>query len=175
MSAAPLVITLAVDEQTQASWDELRRRWFPPARLVVGAHLTLFHALPGEHEEAVLAECTAQVGATDPFTFEVDGARSLGRGVALVVRSPELLTLHARLRRRWAEWLTPQDRQPLRPHVTVQNKVTAEVAAETLAVLREETGPPAGLATGLAVWRYLGGPWEPVGLFGFGPGSFGGR
>lgn len=165
---APVVLTATVDEVTQAAWDSLRRAWFPPERLVVGAHVTLFHALPGIHEDEVVAECAAVAGSRGPFTLAVDGVRSLGRGVALVVRSPELVAVHARVRRRWLEWLTPQDKQPLKPHVTVQNKVSRETAAATLEVLREDFGPREGTATGLAVWRYVGGPWEPVTALPFG-------
>lgn len=167
MNAPPLVVTLAVDDGTQHAWDVLRQRWFPPERLVVGAHLTWFHALPGEHRDVVVADCEAQTSVTAPFRFAVDGARSLGRGVALAVTSPELITVHARLRRRWAPWLTPQDRQPLKPHVTVQNKVSPDTAATTLALLHNDFGPREGTGTGLAVWRYLGGLWEPVRLLPF--------
>ncbi|MFJ7217567.1 2'-5' RNA ligase family protein [Amycolatopsis sp. NPDC098790] len=162
MGVAPLVVTLTVDEETQTAWDALRRKWFPPERLLVGAHVTLFHALPGIHEAEVVADCAAVAGSTGPFPLAVDGVRSLGRGVALVVRAPELVAVHARVRRRWAGWLTPQDEQPVKPHVTVQNKVSPEKAAATLEVLREDFGPREGSATGLAVWRYVGGPWEPV-------------
>ncbi|MEV4143944.1 2'-5' RNA ligase family protein [Amycolatopsis sp. NPDC049691] len=165
---APLVLTLTVDEETRVVWDALRRKWFPPERLVVGAHVTLFHALPGIHEDEVVADCAAVAGSTGRFTLTVDGVRPLGRGVALVVRAPELMGVHARVRHRWAGWLTRQDQQPLKPHVTVQNKVSPETAAATLAALRANFGPREATATGLAVWRYVGGPWEPVEQLPFG-------
>ncbi|MET9002511.1 2'-5' RNA ligase family protein [Amycolatopsis sp. NPDC004169] len=157
--AEPIVITLAVDEHAQAAWNTLRRRWFPPERLKVDAHLTLFHALPGEHLPAILADSAEVAGGIPPFELTVAGVRSLGRGVALDVGSPALLRLHAALRARWASWLTPQDAQPLKPHVTVQNKVRPETAAETLREVQRDPGPPTATATGLAVWRYVGGPW----------------
>jgi 2'-5' RNA ligase len=155
----PLVVTLAVDEPAQAAWNALRRRWFPPDRLHVDAHLTLFHALPGEYLAAVLADSAEVAGGTAPFTLTVAGARSLGRGVALDVVSPLLLRLHAALRARWSAWLTAQDAQPLKPHVTVQNKVGPETAAETLREVQRDPGPRTATATGLSVWRYMGGPW----------------
>lgn len=153
------MVTLAVDERAQAAWNTLRRRWFPPDRLHVDAHLTLFHALPGEHLAAVLADTAEVADSVTPFPLTVTGARSLGRGVALDVVSPLLLRLHAALRARWSAWLTAQDAQPLKPHVTVQNKVTPETAAETLRVVRRDPGPGTATATGLTVWRYAGGPW----------------
>ncbi|WP_155547032.1 2'-5' RNA ligase family protein [Amycolatopsis camponoti] len=158
----PLVVTLAVDERAQAAWNALRRRWFPPERLVVDAHLTLFHALPGERSATVVADCAEIARATTPFAVTVAGARSLGRGVALDVGSPELGRMHAALRARWSAWLTRQDAQPFKPHVTVQNKVGPEVAAETLAAVRADPGPAAATATGVTVWRYLGGPWDLI-------------
>ncbi|WP_103348222.1 2'-5' RNA ligase family protein [Amycolatopsis sp. CA-128772] len=154
----PLVVTLAVDEHAQTAWNALRRRWFPPERLLVDAHLTLFHALPGEHLAAVLADSAEVAG--EPFELRVSRVRSLGRGVALDIESAALLRLHAALRARWSPWLTRQDAQPFKPHVTVQNKVSPEVAAVTLEAVRGEPGPGTATATGLDVWRYRGGPWE---------------
>jgi hypothetical protein len=47
----PLVITVALDADAQERFDAARTRWFPPGRTEVGAHLTMFHAVPGEQEE----------------------------------------------------------------------------------------------------------------------------
>ncbi|EME52938.1 2'-5' RNA ligase family protein [Amycolatopsis decaplanina] len=162
MTASPLVITLTVDEEAQEAWDVLRRTWFPRHRLKIGAHVTLFHALPGEHLDRVLDDCLRIASRTPRFELSVPGVRSLGRGVALVLSSPELLAMHGELRQLWREWLSPQDAQPLKPHVTIQNKVDHRTAAATLETLRSDFGPSTAMATGLAVWRYLGGPWEAL-------------
>ncbi|MDQ7810967.1 2'-5' RNA ligase family protein [Amycolatopsis sp. A133] len=154
----PLVVTLAVDERAQAAWNVLRRRWFPPDRLLVDAHLTLFHALPGAHLTTVLADCAEVAG--EPFGMTVARVRSLGRGVALDIESADLLRLHAALRERWSPWLTRQDAQPFKPHVTVQNKAGPDVVAAALEAVRRDPGPRTATATGLDVWRYRGGPWE---------------
>ncbi|MFI6029842.1 2'-5' RNA ligase family protein [Amycolatopsis magusensis] len=156
------MLTLAVDQETQQAWDELRRTWFPPSRLLVGAHLTLFHTLPGAHSDAIVAACAELAAGTPPFPLTVDGVRSLGRGTALTVSSPVLAQLHQTLQRRWRPWLTAQDAQPLRPHVTVQNKVSPQTAAETLDLLRADFTPAEATATGLDAWHYLGGPWRPL-------------
>ena len=50
----PLILTLMLDEGTQAWLDALRRAQFPPERNLVPAHVTLFHALPGGELDAVL-------------------------------------------------------------------------------------------------------------------------
>lgn len=46
----PLVLTLKLDQTTFDLFNELRQQHFPPERNFLPAHVTLFHALPGEHE-----------------------------------------------------------------------------------------------------------------------------
>jgi 2'-5' RNA ligase len=159
----PVVVTLAVDDETQQRWDSLRCRHFPAHRLLVGAHVTLFHAIPGDHGDDALADVTALAGETGPFPVAEGEPYSLGSGVALRVVSAELRAVHSVLATRWARWLSRQDSQPFRPHVTVQNKVDPHLARETLAELRA-AGPSGwtGTATGIALWRYEGGPWAPI-------------
>ena len=53
MSEAPLILTLRFDGEAFARLDDLRRAHFPPERNQIPAHLTLFHALPGEALEEV--------------------------------------------------------------------------------------------------------------------------
>jgi 2'-5' RNA ligase len=163
---APLVVTLLLAEAAQERFDRLRAAHFPPERNHLQAHVTLFHALPGEHEQAVAADLRA---AADRPAFEVavTGLRSLGRGVAYTLGSPELDALRRRLAEAWAPWLTPQDRQRHSPHVTVQNKVEPAAARALLAQLRAGFTPERVPATGLGLWRYLGGPWEPVDRYPF--------
>lgn len=123
--------------------------------------MTLFHHLPGDEHDAVQAELVDAV-QRDPFDLAVIGVRLLGGGVAYDLHAPEVEALHARLAAAWAPWLTRQDRQPVRPHVTVQNKVPPAQARELHARLSAAFVPAVVRAEGLALWRYLGGPWEPV-------------
>ena len=58
--------------------------------------------------------------------------------------------------------LTPQDQAPWRPHVTIQNKVEPKEAKRLQAELRARFEPRPLSIRGLASWRYLGGPWEPI-------------
>jgi hypothetical protein len=44
--------------------------------------------------------------------------------------------------------------------VTVQNKVTPAEARDLLGRLSRDFTPFSVTETGLAVWRYCGGPWE---------------
>ena len=98
---------------------------------------------------------------------DVTGVRSLGRGVAVALASPELAAIRAGLARAWAPWLTPQDRAKRDLHVTVQNKVTPDAARALLAELAATVRPERTRAVALALWRYDGGPWEPVARFPF--------
>ncbi|MGY1751592.1 2'-5' RNA ligase family protein [Blastococcus sp. SYSU D01042] len=163
----PLIVTLLLDDADQQRFDRLRAEHFPPERNVLQAHVTLFHALPGEHLDAVRADLAAAADRP-PFDVAVTGVRSLGRGVAYVLESGTLAALRAGLASAWAPWLTPQDRQRHSPHVTVQNKVEPAVARALRDRLLMGFAPHDVRARGLGLWRYLGGPWEPLGEHAFG-------
>ncbi len=144
----------------------LRERYFPPERNQLPAHITLFHHLPPRclnELQTVLAEL-----ARGPRPVaRIDRLLSLGQGLALHLHSPELLEMREELADRFAALLTPQDAGRPRLHITIQNKVTASVARETLAVLGEGFRPRPLVIAGLAAWEYRGGPWELVRRYGF--------
>ncbi|MGC8548594.1 MAG: 2'-5' RNA ligase family protein [Acidobacteriaceae bacterium] len=167
MSSQPLILTLALEPTAQQHFESLRQRYFPPERNFIPAHITLFHHLPADELPAVSAQLTAATAETPFFPVSVTGLRSLGRGVAFQIESPTLVTLQARLARSFAPWLTRQDRQGFRPHIVVQNKVDAPTARQTLAELSISFAPFTTHATTLLLWRYLGGPWQPVTEFPF--------
>lgn len=162
----PLVLTAELAPAVQARFDTERARLFPPGRTQVGAHLTLFHALPAEHLTGLLAEL-AEVAVRPPFELNVTGLMLLGYGVAYRIESDALQGLHAGLQRRWHPWLTRQDRQAFHPHITVQNKVAPATARRTLSQLEASFEPLLTTATGLLLWDYLAGPWQLRARFGF--------
>ena len=134
---------------------------------MVPAHLTLFHALPGENELLIRRELDGICRTHRAFDLEATGLRSLGRGVAIAFRSAELVALRQELAREWRDWLTPQDSAKIAPHVTIQNKVTPDAARTLLKELERGFEPFRSRAEGLSLWRYLGGPWEAVRRFRF--------
>ena len=166
MTAAPLVVTLELDPAAQERFDRERAEFFPPGRTQVGAHVSLFHAVPGRDLGPVVDDLGA-AAARAPFPVAVDDLLPLGRGVAFRLTSTELSGLHRGLQARWWETLTAQDRQGLRAHVTVQNKVGPEVARATLRALRARFEPFPAEARGLLLWRYDGGPWTALRRFAF--------
>ena len=164
--ARPLVVTLELDAGAQQRFDQERIELFPPGRTQVGAHVTLFHALPAD-QMAVLVGDLAAAADRAPFPVRVEGLMPLGRGVAYRLSSNELGGLHCDLQTRWWETLTAQDRQGFHPHVTVQNKVQPDVARSTLRERQASFRPFGAQARGLLLWRYDGGPWTALRRFPF--------
>ncbi len=162
---AALILTAGFDEPAFAYLDGLRRRYFPPERNFLRAHLTLFHALPGSEEAAIRADLARAAADQPPIDARAAGVMALGRGVAVRIEAPGLAELRAALAARWESWLTPQDRQKLRAHVTVQNKVDPEVARALHAELAAGFEPFPVRIERLCLWRYLGGPWEARAAF----------
>ncbi len=158
----PLILTADMEPSAGAKFEAMRQRWFPPERNIVPAHITLFHQLPGSEFDGVVGRLRMLARIMPPPLVEVTGLRSLGGGVAYRLRSPGLEALHAELVDGFGPLLTLQDRQGYRPHLTVQNKVTSAIARATLAELEASFVPFAFRVTGVAVWRYLNGPWEAL-------------
>jgi hypothetical protein len=162
---APYILTLKLDDEAQAWFDGQRKAYFPPALNRIAAHVTFFHLLPQEvWVREVVEKAVDRVG----FAVGVAGVRSLGRGVAYGLESAELLAVHRELSGAFREVLTAQDRQGCRPHVVVQNKVSAEEARALRARLEGEFRPFEVRAVGLQLWFYLGGPWKLAEEFPFG-------
>ncbi|MGJ3264398.1 MAG: 2'-5' RNA ligase family protein [Salinarimonas sp.] len=166
-AAPPLIVTLALDEDSHAFFQAQRRAYFPPARDIVPAHLTLFHKLPGDLEASVAATLAEAAAARAPLAMSCSGVRFLGRGVAYAIESGALVALRRALAARFAPWLGPQDRQGGPAHVTIQNKVAPHVAKALAARLESGFVPFPVVGEGLLLWRYRGGPWEAAGRFPF--------
>jgi 2'-5' RNA ligase len=159
-SLAPLILTLALDAQSQTDFDHQRRRYYPAHLNQIPAHISLFHALPGDELPSIRQQLLELTAATPPFPVNVHDIQKLGRGVAYSLQSPPLTTLHAHLRQAWLPWLTPQDAQGFRPHVVIQNKADPSAASALYARLAASFRPWSITATGLLLWHYLGGPWQ---------------
>lgn len=162
----PLILTLTLDAPAFAFFTALRKKYFPPERNYIDAHLTLFHHLTGDRV-SIMQTIRAAALQQPVVTLQVTDIVSIGNGVAYRIDNPELQSLHHHLQQHWNDMLTAQDRQRLRPHITVQNKVPAPVAKNLLYELKATFSPFTFYGTGLSVWEYLGGPWKLVETFDF--------
>ncbi|HEY0027094.1 MAG TPA: 2'-5' RNA ligase family protein [Allosphingosinicella sp.] len=144
----------------------MRRTHFPPERNQVPAHLTLFHHLPPDVAPE-LGSRLAAFAAGPPPRATIASIIDLGAGTAYRVDSEELEDIRQELAEALRGLLTPQDQARWRPHITIQNKVEPKDAKRLQAQLRATFEPRPLAIRGLASWRYLGGPWEPVKAYTF--------
>jgi hypothetical protein len=144
----------------------MRRAHYPPERNRVPAHLTLFRQLPPSVENELKRRLAAYAASPAPEAA-IAGIVDLGGGTALRVESEGLEDIRYDLAVALHGLLTPQDMAPWRAHVTVQNKVEPREAKRLQAILRAGIERRPLAIRGLALWRYLDGPWEPVKMFVF--------
>ena len=162
METPPLILTARMDEGNQVYFNNLRSRYFPVDRNYLAAHVTLFHHLPGDQLEAILRQVSEALVGLPRMEGTIEPARRLGSSVAFPINCTGLMSLHQELQQRWLPELTPQDSQPLNPHITVQNKVENRILVMThksLSTLRFERDIH---FTALELWNYQGGPWSLV-------------
>ena len=125
------------------------------------AHLTLFHHLPPGVERE-LGQRLPHYAVTPAPSALITGVMDLGRGTAFRVESEELADIRHDLADAFRGLLTPQDQAPWRPHITIQNKVDPKESKHLQQQLRATFQPRPLAIKGLAAWRYMGGPWEPI-------------
>ncbi|WP_228763515.1 2'-5' RNA ligase family protein [Brevundimonas sp. SPF441] len=70
-SFLPLIVTAALDARAFAYFEALRRRHFPPHLNQIPAHLTLFHALPGDQEPLIRQKLWAACAGRRPLILGV--------------------------------------------------------------------------------------------------------
>ncbi len=167
---APLIVSAVFGAEDFRWLDGLRRAHFPPERNVIAAHMTLFHHLPPTILNELEIRIQEATRAPPPRAM-LSGIMSLGRGTAFRVESAALAMIRADLAHVFARMLTPQDAQVWRPHVTVQNKVSAEEARTLQRSLGADFRPRALTLAGLGVWWYRDGPWDFALGYRFGSGQ----
>ncbi|MBB3945500.1 hypothetical protein GGQ73_001433 [Rhizobium skierniewicense] len=163
----PLIVTAHVADADLAPFAALRAQHFPPDRNFLHAHVTMFHRLPGEYIDAILEVLRTVAGSTGQIEASVNGVRHLGFGVAFTIDSAELQVARTQLKNHFSHWLNPQDTQPWRPHITVQNKVSKAAADTLFHELKHDFEPRQLRISGFDLWAYLGGPWRLEASLGF--------
>jgi hypothetical protein len=166
MEASPLILTLQLNEEAFHFFNSRRQIYFPPERNFLSAHLTLFHHLPLD-KAFIEKEIINYTSSQETLLLNVTDVVSIGKGVAYKIECLPLQKLHKALQEDWQPWLTPQDKQKLWPHITVQNKVTPPVANKTLEEVKASFKPFIAHGIGFSLWSYEGGPWKFIRHFPF--------
>jgi 2'-5' RNA ligase len=161
------ILTLEMDGEAFAAFDALRRRYTPPEKNLVPAHVTLFSRLPPERAREIKALLTKTASAQKPIDIARGEVKALERGVAIFLHSPQLAALRESLAHEWWPWLGDQDKAGFRPHVTIQTNVEEAEAYRTRQAIGASFRPPRIRGMGLHLWRYRDGPWEHEQLFRF--------
>ena len=164
--AGALIVTAELGAEDFAWLDGLRRDHYPRDRNRVPAHLALFHAVAPSAERELRGRL-ADFAAGPAPAARIAGIIDLGGGVALRVISDELDALRSTLAHDLHGLLSAQDQSGWRPHVTIQNKVEAKAASDLCRSLEQNFEPKRLRISGLGLHRYLGGPWEMLGVYKF--------
>ena len=162
-----LIVTAELGAADLAWLDGQRRRYFPPERNQLPAHLTMFHALPPSAEAEARTLLATFAAQEPPPPALIAGLMNLGGGVAYRVVSPDLDRIRDDLAGDFHGLLGGQDAGGWRPHVTIQNKVAPKIARALLAELEGDFTPRPLAVRGLGLNRYLGGPWEQIAVYPF--------
>ncbi|MFM7403044.1 MAG: 2'-5' RNA ligase family protein [Erythrobacter sp.] len=164
--ADPFILTAALPPDLAGFAEGLRRAHYPPEKNHLHAHVTLFHSFaPSLLDELrdflpiVAREFAAPQGAAK-------GVMDLGKGTAIALEAPQLLSLRGLIAEHFHGSLTAQDLHEPRPHITIQNKVTKEEARALQASLAPTLAAWAAKGAftfpALELWHYRGGPWDLV-------------
>jgi hypothetical protein len=154
----------------------LRKKYFPPKLNKLGAHLTLFHALPESKLESTIIPTIKRVAAEwQPFSVNAAKPFRMKKGIAISVPKNQggdlAQKVHGALSGAWEGegWLSEQDAGGMRAHYTIMNKVDDE--GEVADAMEEVSGSwkgDRGTVVGLGLWRYEKGYWKWVEAFEFG-------
>ncbi|RYX99323.1 2'-5' RNA ligase family protein [bacterium] len=157
------ILTARLDEVSQNFFNEMRDQHFPKEINLLKAHLTLFHKLPDTFANQQILQSVKE----NTISGTVTSLKNIGNGVAYFLDIPALNKLHIYLQKAFNSQLILQDKQGIRPHVTIQNKVTPEEARKLLEHLTKSFKPFQVSIEGLDLWHYLSGPWQHYQYFPF--------
>lgn len=159
---AALILTAALDDKAFAHFDDLRQRYYPKERNVVPAHVTLFHALPTNHEPRIRDILIHFCDTTPVLPGKATRPRKLNEGVAFELEAEELALLQFKLKEAFGGWCTAQDRLPYKPQVTIANHLPPAEARLLFETMQLRHSPFEVSFMGIEMWRYTGGPWQPI-------------
>jgi 2'-5' RNA ligase superfamily len=156
-SKKSLIITLKIDEASQAFFDTKRKQHYPAYANFVESHITLFHKLPSDKD--IVCDTLLQLSKTIVFEMKVVGIKNIENFVAYEINSPTLQNLHATMQRDFINMLNEKDRDILWPHITIHNKATVYKAFKTHEKLFVDFKPFNITAIGFTTWFYAKKTW----------------
>ena len=165
-----MILTARLHDQDLAFFDGLRRSHFPPGRNHVTAHLTVFYRVSHWHLSTIRQLLEVVASSHSPMQASTTGIWHLGSGVAFTLDCPELERVRGVSRERFQPWLSPEDKQGWRPHITIQNGVDRARVDGLYAAVTAAFQTRLLSITGLDLWTYRGGPWSAEGSFVFSDG-----
>ncbi|KAF4336111.1 hypothetical protein FBEOM_10047 [Fusarium beomiforme] len=154
------ILALFTDKRHHDEMSALRKQWFPSQLLKVGAHITLFHALPGSKLSEVKANIAAITSRTSSFPIGVGSQDvfEMGNGVGINLHAGQkrAMNIRSELRNKWEPFLSDQDRRgKWRGHYTIMNKQDdKEVVHKCLEYLKDGHAESKGSVEGLSLWLY---------------------
>ena len=165
--AAPFIVTAELPGDVLAWADALRRAHYPLERNKLVAHVTLFHSFAPSLREELQRTLGRFAGEYGRPAARIDSLMGLGTGTALAIHSPAMLAIRDHIAEHFHGALTAQDSHAPRLHITIQNKVTREVAAALQRELSAMLQPRSFAFSGLGLHLYCETHWENLGIWPF--------
>ena len=165
------VLTLRTNREFHERINDLRKQYFPAQLNKIGAHITLFHALPGSQLGPIISDILEIANTQQGFEIQTIRPLKMSHGVALDANNQDAHRLWDTLVRKWgpagADFLSKQDQQ-FKAHYTIQNKVEKDVAEKTWEEARAQFKSDEGRAVGFTLYKYMkGGHWRYQRTFDF--------
>ena len=152
-----LIITLKIDDASQAFFNEKRKQYYPAYANFVDAHITLLHKLPADKN--IVYDTLNKMSKINVFDMEVEGIKHIDNFVAYDIVSQTLQHMHAEMQTTFANMLNEKDKEILWPHITVHNKATVYKAFKTYEKLLKDFKPCSIIAIGFTTWFYAKKQW----------------
>lgn len=152
-----LIVTIKMQDEALVFFNTLRKKNYPAHFNYVDAHITLFHKLPSNIHG--IQETLLQSAQRKPFILQIDSVKQINTSVLFTINAPELVTIHKQLKKQFYQYLTFKDRKYLRPHITIQNKVTVYKAQQTAALLQQNFIPFSTEAIGFSTYLFNKNKW----------------
>lgn len=161
-----LIVTLKIEDNRQAFFEEQRKFFYPDFCNFVPAHLTYFHAAPNTE---MFLDALKKIASTPPILMETAAVLPFTNGMAYAANNEYLQHFHALLQQNFSNDLSGKDKKIWKPHITIQNKVTAFRAHKNYQELSLNFEPFSFRVEGFSIYEYAKKNWAFKLFFPFQP------